>query len=235
MSSSRESSKLRRKEREWKPTLKGVKSRPKAQETASGSALAAQRAMANIKDLNRRRDRGQEVDSVILAKISQSLDTKLETKSDTQLDGQPAKTAKPQHGKQASQTPSKSSRRQLFVGLSCGGCLLLVAAAVLAFGSSRYSVAGTMLLEQRPLAGVELQFHASNGNFTASRVTTSDKGDFSIGGLPAGIYRVTLQPDSQSSVNVPLAYKSLDSTPLRMKVQRNMTNVSLLALQPKRR
>jgi hypothetical protein len=235
MSSSRESSKLRRKEREWKPTLKGVKSRSKSQETASGSALAAQRAMANIKDLNRRRDRGQEVDSVILAKISQSLDTKLETKSDSQLDGQSAKTAKPQHGKQASQTPSKSSRRQLFIGLSCGGCVLLLAAAVLAFGSSRYSVAGTMLLEQRPLAGVELQFHASNGNFTASRVTTSDKGDFSIGGLPAGIYRVTLQPDSQSSVDVPLAYKSLDSTPLRMKVQRNMTNVSLLALQPKRR
>jgi hypothetical protein len=182
--------------------------------------------MANIKDLNRRRDRGQDVDSVVLAKISQSLDSK------------PAETPSQQRGERASPNPSKSpsknARRPLLVGLLCGG-VLLVAGAVLAFGSARYSVAGTMLLEQKPLVGVELQFHASNGNFAPSRVTTSDKGDFSIVGLPSGVYRVTLQPDGQSSVDVPLAYKKLESTPLRMKIQRNMSNVSLNAMQPKRR
>jgi len=225
MSSSSGSSKLRRKEREWKPKMK--ERGGKATVSDSGSSLAAQRAMANIKDLNRLRDRGQDVDSVVLAKISQSLDSK------------PAETPSQQRGERASpnpsQGPSKNARRPLLVGLLCGGGVLLVAAAVLVFGSSRYSVAGTMLLEQKPLAGVELQFHASNGNFTPSRVTTSDKGDFSIAGLPAGIYRVTRQPDVQSSADVPLAYKKLESTPLRMKVQRNMKNVSLYALQPKRR
>ena len=225
MSSSSGSSKLRRKEREWKPKMK--ERGGKATVSDSGSSLAAQRAMANIKDLNRLRDRGQDVDSVVLAKISQSLDSK------------PAETPSPQRGERASPNPSKSpsknARRPLIVGLLCGGGVLLVAGAVLAFWSARYSVAGTMLLEQKPLVGVELQFHASNGNFAPSRVTTSDKGDFSIGGLPAGIYRVTLQPDVQSSVEVPLAYKKLESTPLRMKVQRNMSNVSLYALQPKRR
>ena len=220
MSSSSGSSKLRRKEREWKPKMK--ERGGKATVSDSGSSLAAQRAMANIKDLNRLRDRGQDVDSVVLAKISQSLDSK------------PAETPSQQRGERAAPSPSKNARRPLLVGLLCGG-VLLVAGAVLAFGSARYSVAGTMLLEQKPLVGVELQFHASNGNFTPSRVTTSDKGDFSIGGLPAGIYRVTLQPDVQSSVDVPLAYKKLESTPLRMKVQRNMSNVSLYALQPKRR
>jgi len=225
MSASNGSSKLRRKEREWKPKMK--ERGGKATVSDSGSSLAAQRAMANIKDLNRLRDRGQEVDSVVLAKISQSLDSK------------PAETPSQQRGERAasnlSKSPSKNARRSLLVGLLCGGGVLLVAGAVLVFGSSRYSVAGTMLLEQKPLAGVELQFHASNGNLAPSRVTTSDKGDFSIGGLPAGIYRVTVQPDTQSGANVPQAYKQLESTPLRMKVQRNMTNVSLYALQPKRR
>ena len=221
MSLSSGSSKLRRKERDWKPKMK--ERGGKATVSDSGSALAAQRAMANIKDLNRLRDRGQEADAVVLAKISQSLDSK------------PAETTSQQRGERASLSPSKKARRPLLVGLLCGGGVLLVAGAVLVFGSARYSVAGTMLLEQKPLAGVELQFHAANGNFTASRVTTSDKGDFSISGLPAGIYRVTLQPDTQSGVHVPLAYKTLESTPLRMRVQRNMTDVSLYALQPKRR
>jgi hypothetical protein len=221
MSASSGSSKLRRKERDWKPKMK--ERGGKATVSDSGSALAAQRAMANIKDLNRLRDRGQEVDSVVLAKISQSLDST------------PTKTPSQQRGERASPNLSKTVRRSLLVGLLCGGGVLVLAGAVLAFGSSRYSVAGTMLLEQKPLAGVELQFHASNGNFAPSRVTTSDKGDFSIAGLPAGIYRVTLQPDVQSGVDVPLAYKKLESTPLRMKVQRNMTNVPLYASQPKRR
>ena len=222
MGSSNGSSKLRRREREWKPKMK--ERGKQSQDVAVGSALAAQRAMANIKDLNRLRDRGQEVDTVVLSKISQSLDSK------------PAETPSPSRNPRASQSPSKQkSRRPLIAGLLGGGCILLVAGAVLAFGSSRYSVAGTMLLEQKPLGGVELQFHASNGNFAPSRVTTSDQGDFSISGLPAGVYRVTVQPDTQSGANVPLAYKTLESTPLRMKVQRNMTDVSLYALQPKRR
>ena len=222
MSLSNGSSKLRRKEREWKPKLKeGGK---QSQDVAVGSALAAQRAMANIKDLNRLRNRGQEADAVVLAQISQSLDSK------------PAATPAQTRSPRAIQSPSKQkSRGPLVAGLLGLGCILLVSGAVLVFGSSRYSVAGTMLLEQKPLAGVELQFHASNGNFTPSRVTTSDKGDFSIAGLPAGIYRVTLQPDVQSGVDVPLAYKKLESTPLRMTVQRNMTNVPLYASQPKRR
>ena len=222
MSSSSGSSKLRRREREWKPKMKDRGKQ--SQDVAVGSALAAQRAMANIKDLNRLRARGPEVDTVVLAKISQSLDST------------PAETPSPSRSPRASQSPSKQkSRGPLIAGLLGGGCILLVAGAMLAFGSSRYSVAGTMLLEQKPLGGVELLFHASNGNFAPSRVTTSDKGDFSISGLPAGIYRVTLQPDTQSGVHVPLAYKTLESTPLRMRVQRNMTDVSLYALQPKRR
>jgi len=221
MSSSHGSSKLRRKEREWKPRLKDRGKQ--SQVDASGSALAAQLAMANIKDLNRRRDRGQAVDEAVLAKISQSLDTA------------PAETPGQQRNPRAQQSPAKKSRRPLIAGLVCGGCVLLIAGAVLLFGSSRYSVAGTMLLERKPLAGVELQFHAASGQFTPSRVTTSADGNFAISGLPAGIYRVTLQADTQSSVDVPIAYKNLESTPLRMKVQHNLENVSLYAMQPRRR
>lgn len=221
MSSSHGSSKQRRKERDWKPRMK--ERGKKSQADASGSALAAQLAMANIKDLNRRRDRGQAVDEVVLAKISQSLDTA------------PAETPGQQRGSRAAQSQAKKSRGPLIAGLVCGCCVLLVAGAALAFGSSRYSVAGTMLLEKKPLAGVELLFHAAGGQFTPSRVTTSADGTFSISGLPAGIYRVTLQRETPSGLDVPMAYQSVESTPLRMKVHRNLEDVSLHAASPRRR
>jgi hypothetical protein len=221
MSSSNGSSKLRRKEKEWKPKMKSRGQKPQAD--ASGSALAAQMAMANIKDLNRRRDRGQEVDEVVLAKISQSLE-----RTPTETPGQPRIP-------RGSQPTAKKPRTTVVAGLIGGGCLLLLGLAFLAFGSSRYSVAGTLLLERKPLAGAELQFHAAGGQFTPSRVTTSADGGFSIRGLPAGVYRVTVQSDAQAGADVPVAYKAVDSTPLRMKVQRNLENVSLYAVHPKRR
>ena len=59
-------------EREWKPKMKN-RGR-KAPASASVSSQAADRAMANIKDINRRRDRGEDVDAVFLAKVSRSLE-----------------------------------------------------------------------------------------------------------------------------------------------------------------
>ena len=71
MSASR-SSKPQRKEREWTPKMK--ERGRKATVSGSGSSRAAQLAMSNIKDIARRRDRGQDIDEAYLAKVSQAID-----------------------------------------------------------------------------------------------------------------------------------------------------------------
>ncbi|MFM7292592.1 MAG: carboxypeptidase-like regulatory domain-containing protein [Planctomycetia bacterium] len=222
MSSSDSSSKLRRREKAYNPRLKD-RGR-KSGEQATGSALAAQMAMANIKDLNRLRDRGHDVDSVVLAKISQSLDTA------------PPDTPTQQRRQAAAQmSAGKKSRGPLLAGLTGAGVCLLAIGAFFLFGSSRYSVSGTMRSEKKPLAGVELQFHAATGSLLPVKVTTSAEGGFSVSGLPAGVYRITVQPDGAEAVQVPQVYKQLESTPLRLKVDRNRENETLYAMQPRRR
>jgi hypothetical protein len=223
MSSSDSSSKLIPKRREWKPRLKARGKN--SGEQATGSALAAQMAMANIKSLNRLRDRGHEVDSVVLAKISQSLDTA------------PPDTPTQQRRQSTAQTSpvNKKSRVPLVAALAGAGVCLLAIGAFFLFGFSRYSVTGTMLSEKNPLAGVELQFHATTGSLMPVKVTTSAEGGFSVKGLPAGVYRITVQPDGAEAAQVPQVYKQVDSTPLRLKVDRNRENETLYAMQPRRR
>jgi hypothetical protein len=223
MSSSDGSSKLIAKQRDWNPRLKARGQ--KSGEQATGSALAAQLAMSNIKNLNRLRDRGHEVDSVVLAKISQSLDTA------------PPETPTQQRRQSAAQaTPGKKiSRVSLPTALTGAAVCLLAIGALFLFRSSRYSVSGTMLSEKKPLAGVELQFHATAGSVLPVKVTTSAEGGFSVSGLPAGVYRITVQPDGAEAVQVPQVYKQLESTPLRLKVDRNREHETLYAMQPRRR
>ncbi|MFM8803888.1 MAG: hypothetical protein ACKOK8_08265 [Planctomycetia bacterium] len=98
----------------------------KSGEQATGSALAAQMAMANIKDLNRLRDRGHDVDSVVLAKISQSLDTA------------PPDTPTQQRRQAAAQmSAGKKSRGPLLAGLTGAGGGLRAIGALILVGSSR--------------------------------------------------------------------------------------------------
>jgi hypothetical protein len=205
-------------EREWKPKMKN-RGR-KAPASASVSSQAADRAMANIKDLNRRRDRGEDVDAAYLTKVSRSLEA-------------PAKEG--DVAAKASQSPGKISQSSLLAGVLGLAAILLVIGGVRAFGSARYSVAGTVRLDERPLAGVELLFHPSTTQGSTSRTTTAADGAFSLGGLPAGTYKVTLGGGDDSAASIPPSYKRPESTPFRLKIRKDLDNVSLYAVHPKRR
>ena len=205
-------------EREWKPKMKN-RGR-KAPASASVSSQAADRAMANIKDINRRRDRGEDVDAAFLAKVSRSLEAPVKG-SDLAA--------------KASQPLGKMSRSAMLAGAVGLAAILLVIGGVRAFGSARYSVAGTVRLDERPLAGVELLFHPSTTKGSTSRTTTAADGAFSLGGLPAGTYKVTLGGGADSAASIPLSYKKPESTPFRLKILDDLENVSLFAVHPKRR
>jgi hypothetical protein len=192
----------------------------KAPASASVSSQAADRAMANIKDLKRRRDRGEDVDTAYLTKVSRSLEA-------------PAKDG--DVAAKASQTQGKISRSSVLAGVLGLAAILLVIGGVRAFGSARYSVAGTVRLDEQPLAGVELLFHPSTTQGSTSRTTTAADGAFSLGGLPAGIYKVTLGGRDDSAAAIPLSYKRPESTPFRLKIRKDLDNVSLYAVHPKRR
>lgn len=205
-------------EREWKPKMKN-RGR-KAPASASVSSQAADRAMANIKDLKRRRDRGEDVDTAYLTKVSRSLEA-------------PAKEG--DVVAKAIQPQGKISRSAMLAGVLGLAAILLVIGGVRAFGSARYSVAGTVRLDQQPLAGVELLFHPSTTQGATSRTTTTANGAFSLDGLPAGTYKVTLGGGDDSAASIPLSYKKPESTPFRIKIRKDLDNVSLYAVHPKRR
>ena len=194
------SSKLRRKEREWKPKMK--ERGRKATVADSGSSQAAQMAMANLKDIGRRRDRGQDIDDAYLAKVSQTID--------------PAGSAQRQH------VPEDRGRRgvpswMVAAGLAGIACLLATGLVAGLFGN-RHSVAGGVLLDKNPLAGVELQFHDAKTGRQASRVTTSKKGEFEKTWLPNGSYKVTVHAAGGSPPTFPEHYSKLESTQLQLNV-----------------
>ncbi|MFM7290374.1 MAG: hypothetical protein ACKOWG_03155 [Planctomycetia bacterium] len=209
MSSSSKDAKLRRKEREWKPKLKD--SGRKAVAAGSATSQAAQLAMTNIKDIGRRRDRGQDVDDAYLAKVSQAIDPTAALKQ------QQAAAAR----NQARGLPGWA------YGLAAAGigCLLLWAGATVLRGAA-HSVAGTVWLNQQPLADVELCFHPAQSGAAPTRIKTASDGTFALKTIPAGSYKVTLRAEEGTGVGIPAPYADPKSTKFRMKIERDLPNVS---------
>jgi len=193
-------------EREWKPRLKH-RSR-KASVSANESSQAASAAMQNIKTIGRRRDQGHDVDDAFIAKMSRSLD------------------------------PAAADRKKLaaasgtvrtpgwFVGAAAGAaCTLAVVIGMAAYSWSGYSVAGVVLANQRPLANATVSFHLGNSTGVTASVTTSTKGTFENARLPAGMYKVTVQPAKASPDSVATIYTKPESTRLRLRVEKNVEHV----------
>lgn len=200
------SSKLRSKEREWKPKMK--QRGRKATVSDSGSSQAAQLAMANLKDIGRRRDRGQDIDEAYLAKVSQTID--------------PTAALKQQMA--AARSHRGTPRWAVAAGLAGIACLL-VAGIAAGFHGNRHSVAGVVLLGKSPLAGVELQFHETESGRTAGRVKTSKKGAFDKTWLPPGSYKVTVHTDDGSKADIPESYRKPESTQLQVNLDKDLEHI----------
>jgi len=200
---------------DWQPRLKG-RSR-KAAATASHSARVADRAIANMKSIDRRRERGQDVDDVFVAKLSRQLNHA---------------TA------HAADVDAPTGRRMPLWAVPAGlAAVVALLVAIASFGFSSHTVAGTVLLDRRPLGDVEVAFHPDAESGAAPvRARTTPKGSFEIKGLPTGAYKVTLNPVGESDAPVPATYKHPDSTVFRVTVGQDLSNITMYAVgEPKRR
>jgi hypothetical protein len=92
----------------------------------------------------------------------------------------------------------------------------------------KHSVSGTVMLDNRPLGGVELFFHPRDRSSDPIRVTTSDGGSFHASDVPAGEYCVSMAA-ADGRIEVPPQYRSQDSTPFRIQLRRDRANLRMIA------
>jgi hypothetical protein len=106
--------------------------------------------------------------------------------------------------------------------LVCGGLFLGSALR------TSHSVSGTLMLDQKPLAGIEVVFHPKNGT-EPIRVKTSEGGAFHVDGLAAGDYLIALAAND-SSVKFPRKYLRPESTPFRLNLRKDRADLRMIAV-----
>lgn len=180
----------------------------------SGTSIAASRAIDNMAIVTKRVKRGDGVDADFLASL--------------------AGTAHAVRPPAASQKPAGSATVKFFGLAACIVVTLAViglSATVLSTG--RHTVSGTLLLDRQTLAGVALVFHPVAADGKTVRVMTSEKGEFTVTELPEGKYKVAVDASDSSAV-IPEPYRSPQSTPFSLHVQRDLANLRLFAVGRRR-
>lgn len=172
----------------------------------SGVAAAAGSAIGALSVVAGRRDRGEAVSQEYLARFSTG----------------------------SGQTTASPSRRE-----STGrtGRWFAIAAALVACAAAAVvmpnwlrtapTVSGTILVNRTPVAGVDVVFHLDAGDAVA-RATTGTSGEFLVRGIAPGDYTVFLQADDGD--RVPPAYRSPESSPFRLHVERDLENLQFFAV-----
>lgn len=126
-------------------------------------------------------------------------------------------------------SPRPAASRSLVLGGAAVLCVAGLGAFVwLAPPAGKHSVSGTLMLDNRPLDGVQLFFHPRDRSSDPIRVTTSDGGAFHAEDIPAGDYCVSLAAED-GRVEVPKQYRSEDSTPFRIQLRRDRANLRMVA------
>jgi hypothetical protein len=114
---------------------------------------------------------------------------------------------------------------------------LLFAGALMARPAPRHSVAGTALIDGKPLGRVTLVFHGKEpgGEAFTQTVFTAADGTFSNDptvGIPAGSYAIVVDggasPRGKKSPVVPKIYADPAQTPLRVLVTEDLVGLKLL-------
>ena len=131
-----------------------------------------------------------------------------------------------------------------FKGLGIAGLVAVLVVGVSSFVSgdfqARHGIAGTVQLNGKPLADAVLEFHALGDDRPSLVLSTTDVGSFrrpGTSGLPEGSYAVVVKSgyvlpnpsaDRGLPARIPDRYLAASSTPLRIKVAAENTNVKLL-------
>ncbi|MFM8633545.1 MAG: hypothetical protein ACKOEX_01835 [Planctomycetia bacterium] len=116
-----------------------------------------------------------------------------------------------------------------------GSVAVALVAAFLCVSTLRsgHAVSGTIMLDREPLPNVELVFQLKNSDSDPIKVTTSNQGTFNVKSLPSGDYAIFLS--SAASVELPKRYRSPESTPFRLKLTKDRSDLRMLAVSAKRK
>lgn len=197
---------------------------------ANGSASTAHEALSTMLKVQQRMNRG-DVDGALQVAAVVS-----KTKQTVPAVRKPVGSAE---GKVAPATPAGRDGKTGQAAIPVKPWMLVVPAGLLAIliggglflgtaWRSSHSVSGTLMLDQKPLAGIEVVFHPKNG-MEPIRVKTSEGGAFRIAGLAAGDYLIALAAND-SAVKFPRKYLSPESTPFRLNLRKDRADLRMLAV-----
>lgn len=193
----------------WAPKMK-TPARAPAPASLQGSANVANKTIGFFRIMEVRRQKGQAVDETYIEKIARTLDPEGAKKRAERAPGPKPKTGSPWP-----------------VGLAIVALLGAAAFVYAAAGGSGHRMSGTLFFMGRRLDGVTLVFHPAAGAAT-HEVTTDDKANFKIEGLPPGTYRVTIDLTGVKVV-IPPPYTKPESTPFVIPIFKDVENVRLIA------
>lgn len=111
-------------------------------------------------------------------------------------------------------------------------CIVAVVASWMVSGSPRHTVAGTVMLDQRPLPYAEIVFLPKQGDLDAVTVTASEKGAFRVRSLPTGEYAIVLA-SAAGLAKIPPRYGLAETTPFRLVLTRSRYDLRMLAHRDK--
>ncbi|MFM1996750.1 MAG: hypothetical protein RLZZ111_1137 [Planctomycetota bacterium] len=194
-----------------------------AASSANGSVNTAAQALANMAEIQKRLARGD-------TEAARALAAKPLAPPSFAAGSSPASASGPASGA-GEPAAAVSGKRPGLTAIIGGGLAAAVVAGVavwmLTAGAS-HSVAGTVMLDQRPLAHVEVSFHPKAGAAPPIRVTSSAQGGFHVPALPAGEYAIVLS-SADAAGKLPRKYLSPESTPFRLKLTKSRSDLRMLA------
>lgn len=187
------------------------RSKKSAGSAASASAEAATKAIDGIVDLRRRVNRGDYVDDEDVTAVSVATGA-------AQVD--PTVRAAMEKAAKRAKWPAPA-----VIGGGIAVALLFVGYSVVSSMFATYELAGAVLLNRDQLPGVEVTFHPSAGG-DAVKVTTGSAGEFTVAGMSRGEYAVTL---GGGKATIPPEYTTVETTPFKLVVERDMDNLQFYA------
>lgn len=206
-------SKSRSSDRAYEIMLKRGLSKKKAQQ-GSGTSLAASKAIDNMATVTKRVKRGDGVDADFLATLSGTT--------------HPAGA-----GSTAPKPPTSALVRFGGVAACVVAMVAVIGLSATMLSTTSHTVSGTLLLDRKTLPGVTLVFHPVAMDGKTVSVMTSEKGEFIVTELPEGKYKVAVDA-SESATVIPEAYRSPQSTPFSLQVQKDLANLRLFAVGRRR-
>lgn len=199
-----------------------------ASANSSGSASTAAHALAQMAEIQKRLARGDTDAAQFLIEKASEAKTAEGLVDNRREKLQALKS-------QAAANGALGSSKNLLAAIAGSLSLLLVLGLVgVSLLFTGHSVSGSVTLDSTPLSRVEIAFHPKTGDGDPVRVTTCERGTFKISSLPTGDYAIFMST-SDLDRKIPKKYLSPETTPFRLKLTKDRSNLRILAVSEPQR